>query len=92
MDTFKVKINSDGSLDKFKTRMVVGGDLRDKYITEDKWSPTPLFRSWKMFLAYASRLKVRVRQLDFFSTGKTVHQNVHNDSKHLWNPKPTSAM
>jgi hypothetical protein len=65
MEIFKVKIQSDGSLDKLKTRMVVRGDLQDKSISEDKWSPTASFRSLKMFLAHASHLKVRVRQLDF---------------------------
>jgi len=65
MDTFKVKVKSDGSLDKLKCRLIVRGDLQDKNITEDKWSPTALFRSLKMFLAHASRMKARVKQLDF---------------------------
>jgi len=45
METFKVKVKSDGSLDKLKTRLVVRGDLQDKNITKDKWSPTASFRS-----------------------------------------------
>jgi hypothetical protein len=65
MEIFKVKVKSDGSLDKLKTRLVVRGDLQDKNITEDKWSPTASFWSLKMFLTHASRLKVRVRPLDF---------------------------
>jgi transposase InsO family protein len=65
MEIFKVKIQSDGTLDKLKMRMVVRGDLQAKDISEDKWSPTASFRSLKMFLAHAARLKVRVRQLDF---------------------------
>jgi hypothetical protein len=65
METFKVKVKSDGSLDKLKTRLVVRGDLQNKNISEDKWSPTASFRSLKMFLAHASRLKTRVKQLDF---------------------------
>ena len=64
MEIFKVKINSDGSLDKLKTRIVVRGDLQNG-VTEDKWSPTASFRSLKMFLAHASHLKARVKQLDF---------------------------
>jgi hypothetical protein len=52
MEIFKVKINSDGSLDKLKTRIVVRGDLQNG-VTEDKWSPTASFRSLKMFLAHA---------------------------------------
>jgi hypothetical protein len=62
MEIFKVKVKSDGSLDKLKTRLVVRGDLQDKHITEDKWSPTASFQSLKMFLAHASRLKTRVKQ------------------------------
>jgi hypothetical protein len=58
-------VKSDGSLDKLKTRLVVRGDLQDKNITEDKWSPRASFRSLKMFLGHASRLKARVKQLDF---------------------------
>jgi hypothetical protein len=65
METFKVKILSDGSLDKLKTRIVVRGDLQSKTLSEDKWSPTASFWALKMFLAHASRIKSRVRQLDF---------------------------
>jgi len=65
METFRVKILSDGSLDKLKTRIVVRGDLQSKTQTEDKWSPTASFQALKMFLGYASRVKARVKQLDF---------------------------
>jgi len=65
MEIFKVKVKSDGSLDKLKARLVVRGDLHDKNITEDKWSPTASFRSLKMFLGHASQLKARIKQLDF---------------------------
>jgi hypothetical protein len=54
METFKVKVKSNGSLDKLKTQLVVRGDLQDKNITEVKWLPTASFRSLKMFLAHAS--------------------------------------
>jgi len=37
METFKVKVKSDRSLDKLKIRLVVRGALQDKNITEDKW-------------------------------------------------------
>jgi hypothetical protein len=50
IETFEVKVKSDGSLDKLKARLVVQGDLQDNNITEDKWSPTASFRSLKMFL------------------------------------------
>jgi hypothetical protein len=54
MEIFKVEIQNDGTLDKLKTRMVVRGDLQDKNISEDKWSPIASFRTLKMFLAHAS--------------------------------------
>jgi len=65
MEIFKVKVKSEGLLDKLKTRLVVRGDLQDKNITEDKWSPTASFRSLKMFLAHACKVKAWVKQLDF---------------------------
>jgi hypothetical protein len=65
MEIFKVKIKSDGSLENFKTRLVVRGDLQSKQILEDKWSPTASFQALKIFFAHASRIKARVKQLDF---------------------------
>jgi hypothetical protein len=64
MEIFKVKINN-GTLDKLKTCIVAHGDHQGKSTMEDKWSPTASFRSLKLFLAHASRLKVRIKQLDF---------------------------
>jgi hypothetical protein len=37
MEIFKVKVKSDGLLDKLKARLVVRGYFQDKNITEDKW-------------------------------------------------------
>jgi hypothetical protein len=65
METNRVKLKSDGTLEKLKCRIVVRGDLQNKQSNEDKWSPTASFRALKMFLGHAARLKVRVRQLDF---------------------------
>jgi len=65
MEAFKIKVKNNGSLDKFKMRLVVRGDLQDKNVKEDKWSPTASFHSLKMFLAHACRIKARVKQLDF---------------------------
>jgi hypothetical protein len=39
MEVFKVKINSDDSLDNLKTRIIVQGDLQSG-VAEDKWSPS----------------------------------------------------
>ena len=40
MDVYKSKIQSDGILDKLKLRIVVRGDLKNKELVGDTWSPT----------------------------------------------------
>jgi predicted transcriptional regulator len=65
MEIVKEKMKSDGSLDKLKTRMVVRGDLQNGTQAEDKLSPTVSFQSLKKFLAHTTRLKARVKKLDF---------------------------
>jgi hypothetical protein len=59
METNKVKIKSDGSLNKLKCRIVVRGDLQDTGM-EDSWLPVAPFRSLKMFLTDAARNRCRV--------------------------------
>ena len=39
MDVYKAKIQSDGSLDKLKLRILVRGDLKNKELVGDTWSP-----------------------------------------------------
>ena len=62
---YKAKIQSDGSLDNHKLRIVVGGDLQNKEMVGDTWSPTASMGNLKYFLAYAGKHKARVHQLDF---------------------------
>ena len=50
MDVYKVKIQSDGSLDKFKLRIVVGGNLQNKEMVGDTWSLTASMRTLNYFL------------------------------------------
>ena len=40
VDVYKTKIQSDGSLDKLKLRIVVRGDLHNKELVGDILSPT----------------------------------------------------
>ena len=49
MDVYKSKIQSDGSLDKLKLRIVVRGDLQNKEMVGDTWSPTASMRNFKFF-------------------------------------------
>ena len=39
MDVYKAKIQSDGSLDKLKFRILIRGDLKNKELVGDTWSP-----------------------------------------------------
>ena len=50
MYVYKAKIKSDGSLDKLKLRIVVRGDLQNKELVGDTWSPTSSIRTLKYFL------------------------------------------
>ena len=65
MDVYKAKIQSDGSLDKLKLVVVVKGDLWNKELVRDTFSPTASMRNLKYLLAYATKQKARVDQLDF---------------------------
>ena len=60
MDVYKAKIQSDGSLDKLKLRIVVIGDLQNKELVGDTWSPTASMSTLKYFLADATKYKARV--------------------------------
>ena len=65
MDFYKAKIYSDGSLDKFKLRIVVRGDLKNKELIGDTWSPIASMRTLKYFLSDADNHKARFHPLDF---------------------------
>ena len=65
MDVYKTKIQSDGRLDKLKLRTVVRGDLQNKEMVGDTWSPTVTMRTLKYFLVDAAKHKARVHQLYF---------------------------
>ena len=45
MDVYKAKIQSDGSLDNLKLRILVRGDLQNKEMVGDTWSPTASMRT-----------------------------------------------
>ena len=68
MDIYKANIQSDGSLDKLKLRIVVRGDFQNKYMVGDTWSPTASMRTLKYFLADAAKHKARVYQQDFIGS------------------------
>ena len=76
MDVYKAKIQSDGSLDKLKLRILVRGDLQNKELFGDTWSPKASMRTLKYFLADATKNKARVHQLDFI--GEFLQEKVKN--------------
>ena len=59
------KNQSNGSLDKLKLGIVVRGDLYNKELVGDNWSPTASMRTLKYFLVDAAKQKERVHQLYF---------------------------
>ena len=65
MDVYKAKIQSDGSLDTFKLRILVRGDIQNKEMVGDTWSPTASMRILNYFLAGSAMHKARFHQLDF---------------------------
>ena len=65
MDVYKAKIQSGGSLDKIKLRIVVRGDLQNKELVGDAWLPKSSMRNLKYFLEDAVKHKSRVHQLYF---------------------------
>ena len=65
MDVYKAKIQSDGSLDKLKLRIVVRGDFQNKEMVGYTWSPTASMRTLKYFLADTAKHKSRVHLLYF---------------------------
>ena len=76
MDVYKAKVQSDGSLDKLKLRIVVRGDLQNKEMVGDTWSPIASTRTLKYFLADAEKYKARVRHIYFI--GAFLKSKVNN--------------
>ena len=63
MDVYKAKIQSDGSLDKFKLRIVVRGDVQNKELVGDTWAPTASMRSLKYFVVDATKHKFSMKRV-----------------------------
>ena len=76
MDVYKAKIQSYGSLDKIKLIIVVRGDLQNKELVVDSWSPTASMRTMKYFLVDATKHKARFHQLYFI--GAFLQAKVNN--------------
>ena len=68
MDVYKEKMQYDGTLDKLKLRILVRGDMQNKELVGDTWSPTASMRNLKYFLVDVTKHKSIVHQLDFIGS------------------------
>ena len=73
---YKANIQLNGSLEKLKPRIVVRGDLHNKYLLGDTWSPTASMRTLKYFLEDSVKCKEIFHQLDFI--GSFLRAKVNN--------------
>ena len=64
MDVYKVKNQSDGSIDKINMRILIGGDLQNKELVGDTWLPPASIRTLTYVLTDTVKHKARVYQLD----------------------------
>ena len=76
MDVYKAKIQYDGSQDKLKLRIVVRGDLHNKELVGDTWSPTASMRTLKYLLTDATKHKAIIHQVYFI--GAILQEKVKN--------------
>ena len=76
MDVYKAKTQSYGSLDKPKLRIVVRGDLQNKELVGDTWSPIASMTTFKHLLADTAKHKKIVHQLDLI--GSSLKEKVKN--------------
>ena len=63
INVYKIKIPSDGSLDKLKLRIVGRGDMHNKELVVDTWSITASMRDLKYFLEYGAKHKLCKQKL-----------------------------
>ena len=61
----QAKIQSDGSLDRLKLRIVVRGDLQNKEMVGNTWSPKASMSTLKYFISDAPKHKAIFHQLYF---------------------------
>ena len=59
MDVYKANIQSDGGLDRRRLRILVRGDLQNKELVVDTWSPIAFMRNLKYFLEYVTKHEAR---------------------------------
>ena len=74
MDVYKENIQSYGSIDKLKLRIVVRGYLQNKETIGVTWDPTASMSNMKYLLSGSAKQKAIVNQLDFI--GAFIQANI----------------
>lgn len=94
---YRVKLSPDGSIEKLKARIALRGDLmRDNVVIPDTWCPIAGFRSFKIFLAMAARIKQRIYQLDYVAAFKPTlsegNSQYYHQSGNIFLPKTLKSI
>ena len=74
MEVYKAKIQSDGSLEKLKVTIVVRGELHNRDLIGDTWSPAYPTRNLKHFFGRCYQAQVKSTLVIFYLriiTGKS---------------------
>ena len=85
----RVKIKSDGTVDKHKIRICLRGDKQAELVDWDTWCPIAGFRELKLFLSFAARFLCRIIQLDFhrsLSSSTSKKQSIYHITKRISRP------
>ena len=61
----RIKLKSDGTIDKLKARCCLRGDYQQDLYDWDAWCAISVFPELKRFLAYNVKMKCRIYQVDF---------------------------
>jgi hypothetical protein len=85
---YRVKITSEGLVEKLKTRIALRGDMmKETMFTPDTWCRIAGFRELKMFLAFAAECQQRVYQLDYvaaFLQADVIGRKFTNSDPNCW--------
>ena len=63
MWVFRIKCSPNGDFDKFKARLVVGGDLQSD--ERETFAPVVKWSTMRTVLAFALKMGLKTRQIDF---------------------------
>ena len=82
MDVYKAKIQSNGSLEKLKCKILIRRDFQNKDMIGYTWSSTELMKNMKYFLADSAKYKGIVHELYF--VGAFLQHNIKHRFLRIW--------